>query len=323
MQASFYGEFGLASYPNLESVKRFLPKSELSRWPPPADKSFAYHTPVFNTSRDLDRLTRLSRYFANGNSMESFVVGTQLAQAVGVRHALERARTRWPNCTGALYYKLNDNAPAASFSTVDWYGAPKLSYYFVQRSLAPLVAVALFSKATTHGEELSTPIVLLDDADALHDAQWTVVVRAFDSKLNQLKKSNFSGSGSIKQVEPLGSFTLTADETSTTPLFVVTEVRRNSALAERNYYFINFAGAPECLFHLPKTKLSLETGDRQVTVKNEGSVPAIGVEIANPGHLDTFDAGENYFWLAAGEEKLVRVNNAAGVTAKAWNSMPQ
>jgi beta-mannosidase len=320
MQAAFYGEFGIASYPNLESVRRFLPKGEQSLWPPPADKSFAYHTPIFNTSRDLDRLTRMSRYFSVGESMDSYIVGTQLTQAVGVRHALERARTRWPNCTGALYYKLNDNAPAASWSTVDWYGAPKLSYYFIQTSFAPLVAVALFPKGSVYGEAASIPVVLLDDADALRDAPWSVVVRAFDANLKQLKETTFSGSGSIKRVGRLGEFTLTADETSTAPLFIVTEVRRAGALSQRNYYFANFAGTPGSLFHLPKTKLTTEIHDGQVTVRSEGELPAVGVEITRPGHLDTFTAEENYFWLSAGETKVVRVNDVRGVVVKAWNS---
>jgi beta-mannosidase len=320
MQAVFYGEFGLASYPNYESALRFLPRDERSLWPPPFDKSFAYHTPIFNTAHDLDHLTRLSRYFSAGDSMESFIVGTQLAQAVGVRHALERARARWPNCTGALYYKLNDNSPAATWSTVDWYGAPKLSHYFIQRSFAPLVAVALFPKATVHEEPLSAPIVLLDDADTLRGVPWTAIVRAFDADLKQLKETSFSGNGSIKQVKRLGDFTLTADETKTTPLFIVTDVRRNDVLSQRNYYFINFAGAPDCLFNLPKTELEMKTHNGEVTVKNTGKMPAVGVEIARPGHLDTFSADENYFWLSPGETKVVRVNDTANVTVKAWNS---
>ncbi len=34
-------------------------------------------------------------------AMKEFGVGSQLAQATGVRHTLELARTRWPDCTGA------------------------------------------------------------------------------------------------------------------------------------------------------------------------------------------------------------------------------
>src|SRR4029079_11049469 len=134
----------------------------------------------------------------------------------------------------------------------------------------------LFPKASVYGEATSIPIVLLDDADALRDVPWTVVARASDAHLKQLKESTFSGSGSIKQVERLGEFTLTADETSTSPLFVVTEVRRVGAASQRNYYLAHFAGAPGSLFHLPKTRLAVETHDGQVTVKNEGNLPAVG-----------------------------------------------
>jgi hypothetical protein len=217
-----------------------------------------YHTPIFNTAQDLNRQTRMSQFFTAGQTLERFVVGTQLAQAVGVRHALERARTRWPDCTGALYYKLNDNSPAASWSTVDWYGVPNISHYLIRDSFAPLVAVTLFPRATTYGQPLTLPVFLLDDADVLRDTPWQVVVRAYGATLKPLEETRFTGRGSIKQVTRLGDFSLTAEQTKTTPLLVVTDVLQDRKPVGRNYYFTNFEPVKDCLFNLPKTKLALQ-----------------------------------------------------------------
>ena len=319
MQAVFYGEFGIACYPCYESVQRFLPDDEKGLWPPPADKSFAYHTPIFNTARDLGRQTRMAQFFTAGQSMQQFITGTQLAQATGVRHALERARTRWPDCTGALYYKLNDNSPAASWSTVDWYGAPKIAHYLIQHSFAPLVAVTLFPQATTHGRPLAVPVFLLDDADALRDKPWEVVVRAYDAKLKSLHESRFTGHGSIKRVARLGEFALTAEQTKTTPLLIVTDVLQDGEPAARNFYYTNFEPVQDCLFHLPKTTLTMEARDGQVTVRNQGPLPAVGVAVARPGHLDTFLIDDNYLWLDPGESKTIGVNATDGLQLSAWN----
>jgi beta-mannosidase len=318
--AVFYGEFGIASYPSHESVLKFLPETEKNAWPPAADGALAYHTPIFNTADDLNRLTRMSRYFTEGKTMERFVVGTQLAQAVGVRHALERARTRWPDCTGALYYKLNDNSPAASWSTVDWYGAPKLSHYLIQDSYAPLAALAIFPKATTNSEPLTLPVFLLDDADALRDGSWEVVVRAFGANLKPILQSRYGGKGSIEKVSRLGEFTLTAEQTKTTPLFVTTDVLLGGVPKNRNYSFTNFEAVKDCLFDLPKTNLSARIDGKNVVVTNEGALPAVGVEIAAVGRLDQFSVEDNFFWLAPGETVAVPVNMTEGLSVNAWNA---
>lgn len=326
LQAVFFGEFGIASYPCYESVQRFLPDEEKTQWPPSPTGSFAYHTPIFTTADDLNRLTRMSRYFSEGKTMERFIVGGQLTQAVGVRHVLERARTRWPESTGALYYKLNDNCPAASWSTVDWYGAPKIGHYLIQDSFAPLTAVAIYSKSTSVGEPLVLPIFLLDDADALKDAKWEVAVKAFNSELKPIAEAKFEGTGSVAKVKKLGEFSLTAEQTKTSPLFVTADVLSGGLLKQRNYYFTNFEAAKDCLFELPKTTLRAEIegsdkiGHNFISVKNEGPLPGVGVEISRPGHLDELTVEDNYFWLLPGESRSLQINSTEGLTVKAWNA---
>jgi len=319
MHSVFYGEFGVASYPCYESVQRFLPDKEKKLWPPPADGSFAFHTPKFNTFHDLDNLTRMAHFFTTGTDMERFIAGTELAHAVGDRHALERARTRWPKSTGALFYKLNDNCPAASWSTVDWYGAPKICYYFIKESLSPLVAAVLFDRATTYGEPLAVPVYLLDDADGLKGARWEVSVRAYGSDLKLIKEARYSGEGSIARVKQVGEFALDGTQTKTTPLLIVMDVMKDGVLTQRNYNFTNFEAVKDCLFNLPKSTVTMSVEGDMVVLKNSGALPAVGVNLVQPGHADAFMPEDNFFWLDAGETKRVKVNDASGVMVKGWN----
>jgi len=316
----FFGEFGLASVPVLESVRRYLPGQEWDVWPAPADGTFAHHTPIFNTANDMARLARQAGYFTRGETMARFITATQLAQATALRHTLERARTNWPHSAGALYYKINDNYPAASWSTIDWYGAPKIAHYIVRNAFSPLLACALFQSINLNGKPASIPVFLLDDADALKDSTWDVTVRVFDSQLRNVKSESYHGSGSVDRVRQVGTLQLSAGETDTSPLLTVVDVRRNGALAQRGFYWSNFEHVKDSLFNLPGTKLSMQVESNTVILTNAGSVPAVAAHVLRPGHLDSFTADDNYFWLDPGESKRVVVNDSRELTAGAFNA---
>jgi len=322
LKADFFGEFGLASLPVHESVLRYLPDEEKTLWPPDENSAFAFHTPIFNTAGDMSRLTQYANYFLPEDAgMEEFIIGSQLSQAVGLRHTLENARTRWPYCTGALYYKMNDNQPAASWATVDWYGAPKIGHYIVQDAFEPLHAAVIFSTVRMAGTPYNLPVFLLDDADELKDASWKVIVRAFNDQLELIKAPlEFTGQGSVKSPIQLGDFYLAFEETETAPLLLVSETHKNNKLVERTFYWTNYEYEKGCLFTLPETKLELTVADdNTVMIKNKGDLPAVAVNVSCPGHLDSFTISDNYFWLDSGEGKTLSVNETEGLTVNAWN----
>jgi beta-mannosidase len=317
--AVFIGEFGLASLPSLESVRRYLPDDEKNLWPAPADGSLIHHTPTFNTYGDMERLSRISGYFTAGVTMERFIYGTQIAQATGLRHTLEQARAGWPNSTGALFYKMNDNYPAASWSTVDWYGAPKFAAYIVQDAFTPLTGTAQFPSFNMKAKALDAPIFLLDDTDALKGSAWEVTVRVFDSQLQMIHSDTYKGSGSIDRTQQVGTFHLSAQQTNTEPLFIVVDVKLNGDLSHRSYYWLNFEQKKDSLFLLPKTTLSLKVDGSNVIVTNTGTVPAVAASIQQPGHSDTFMTSRNFLWINPGESQTIGVNDINGLVVGAWN----
>jgi len=251
--------------------------------------------------------------------MQDFIIGSQLSQATGVRHTLERARTRWPDCTGVLYYKMNDNFPAASWSSVDWYGAPKIGHYIFQDAFAPLHACVLFTSLNFTNTPVQLPVFLLDDINSLSEKSWNVRARVYNHELKEIKTAEFTGNGSITTPLRVGTLNLDYEETDTCPLMIVIEILVNGILADRTFYWANYEAERGCLFKLPETSLSYRTEGRRILIKNTGAYPAVAVNVSCPGGLDAFSVCDNYFWLDAGEEKAVEVNITECIEVSAWN----
>jgi beta-mannosidase len=320
MTSRFFGEFGICSLPVLESVLRYLPDEERHLWPPKPGGVFEYHVPIFNRYGEMDRLRQYSGNFSAGKTVERFILGSQLAQVVGARHTLERARTRWPDCTGALLYKLNDNYPAASWSTIDWYGTLKPAHYFVQDAFEPLQAVVLFDSVNNHMHDLKLPVYLLDDRQSLAGQHWEVRVKAYAGSLKLVREQRFSGDGAYKTANHVGYLLLVPKQTDTTPLFVVTEVYVGRRRVSGTFYFVNYEAQHDSLFELPRTRLSHKVKGGHVTILNTGGLPAVAVNVRDVANLDTFSAGDGYFWLEPGESRRVSISSHDDLCVEAWNA---
>lgn len=321
LTAVFIGEFGVASFPTLESVLKYLPDNEKHLWPPPPDGSFVHHTETFNTTlKDMVHLSKIADYFTAGATMQRFIEGTQIAQATAVRHTLERNRANWPYSTGALFYMLNENYPAASKSVVDWYGAPKFALYIVEDAFAPLTGTVEFPSFDMFCKALDAPVFLIDDTDELKGSSWEVAVRAFNAQLRMVHSDSYHGSDSIERVKNVGTFHLSSAETESEPLFIVVDAKRDNRLVHRSYYWLNFAKKKDSLFQLPQTTLALKTSPTTVTITNTGEVPAVAANIQQPGYSDTFTPSRNFLWIDPGQSETVSANSTNGIVAKAWNN---
>lgn len=321
LSATFIGEFGLASLPNYETVERYLPAEELEQWPPASDSSFTHHMPVFNLKAEQTIMAQYVADFVPADSLKNFVLGMQMAQATGMRHTLELARSRWPEATGVCYYKLTDNNPAASWATVDWCGVPKIAYHILRGAYRPLHVCLLFRRLSFLGAPVEFPVFLLDDLGALADESWTVRVSAFDSDLTLIKRSEFSGSGEQGQVARLGSFALDTDQTWSCPLFITAEISTANGLQDSVFYWLNYQAIQGSLFDRPATRLAIRAdGDDAVTISNIGELPALGAHFDCPAISHRFSCADSYFWLAPGEERRIAVSQLEGVGAAAWNA---
>ncbi len=320
LRAIFMGEFGMASAPNTESVRRYLPKEEWNVWDPTAKNAFNYHTPRFNEFRwpedynDMDHLMRCALEFGEINSIEDFVFGTQMAQVTAMRHTLEAFRIASPNSTGVCYYKFTDVYPACSWATVDYYGVPKMPYYVFKNSFAPL-HTALEIKSVEGVNEY--PLYLLDDNGSLTEKESRVVVEFLNKKLETIdsREVSFVPNGQVNYLDLIK----VDDNVKNEMLIISLKLYCNDTLLDSVCYFQNYRKEIGVLKNLPKTVVTLETENGLTVIENKGNIPAIGVFVECLENDTEFTVEDNFLMLAPGEKRCLVTSHSDGLSVRGFN----
>lgn len=319
-------EYGLDSMMNLESVLKYATQAEVDEFPVDPKGTIAHHSATFNGGLgwnptpygyDIDTFIHYASDFLTVDSVQAMITGSQLAQTMADYLAAANARTQFPYTTAVAYYKMNDVFPGGSWAVVDWYGSPKIAHWFLQDAYAPLCALGRFDRYNTYDKAdkaLSVPIYLLDDGYELTAASESVVtVTAYNGALQTVKTEKFTYKGALEQPISLGDFTLTSQQTDSTPLFIVISLAVDGKDVSRYYVPMNFDSETGCLFSLPRTSIEVTRNGNEYTIKNTGSVPAFGVNFLCPSVSDTVTISDNYFWLDAGETKKATVSSTEGI----------
>ena len=133
----FNSEYGYQSYPDYQTLQKIAQGEELSK----DAEVIAAHQKHARGTRQIDDF--IKRYYPNAQpkDFEEYVHLSQLSQAYGMEIAIEAHRTAKPYNMGTLYWQLNDAWPVTSWSSIDYYGNPKV----LQERLKTLFAPVLLS----------------------------------------------------------------------------------------------------------------------------------------------------------------------------------
>lgn len=166
--ALFFGEFGLQAAPNIETLARFLPETELF---PPNDwwdyhnaervKLWRYADPILK-QREIQEI-----------SLEQFVSASQQAQLRGLQIAIEHARRNKPRVSGCAFWQFNEPWYSICWSVVDYTRTPKVAYHKIKELYNPvLVSFAYPYRKRDSDEIVSGQVWLINDT--LGEIQGTV-----------------------------------------------------------------------------------------------------------------------------------------------------
>lgn len=129
----FNSEYGYQSYPDYTTLQKIAQGEPLSI----EAKVIEAHQKHPRGTRQIDDF--IQRYFQVSEDFEEYVYLSQLSQAYGMEVAIEAHRTAKPYNMGTLYWQLNDAWPVVSWSSIDYYGNPKVFHERLKTLFAPVL----------------------------------------------------------------------------------------------------------------------------------------------------------------------------------------
>ena len=137
-KACFVSETGYHGCPAIESVREIVDPG--------------YEWPIYNEQWTLhssdqkghdhrvhlmdDQIRQL--FGRPAESLEEFVLASQISQAEAKKFFIERIRMGRPQKTGVIWWNLLDGWPQMSDAVVDYFYRKKLAYSYIKRSQAPV-----------------------------------------------------------------------------------------------------------------------------------------------------------------------------------------
>ena len=131
----FNSEYGYQSYPDYSTLQKIAQGKPLNK----DAKVIEAHQKHPRGTRQIDDF--IKRYYPNvrPKDFEEYVHLSQLSQAYGMEIAIEAHRTAKPYNMGTLYWQLNDAWPVTSWSSIDYYGNPKVFFERLKTLYAPVL----------------------------------------------------------------------------------------------------------------------------------------------------------------------------------------
>jgi beta-mannosidase len=355
-----WSEYGASGASSVETLKRIIPADHL--WPiRNGDPFWRWHKAldayVLNTWLLPENYRHL---FGELPDLETEVRASQFVQAEGLRYADQSQRRHEWHRSGCYAWSYNEPWPnAAQGCVVEYYGRPKMAYYYQRDAYAPIdVSAEYDTLAVSAGGPLPATIYVCSDRTTpLDNCKLTAV-------LMDLEGHGLGASERRLTVQPecaskIGSTELMAPMSAAGKV-VLLQVRlrdsNDAVLSCETYVFaVNTpssatppppsaempAEALRPLLSAPATQLAITVGKgenqtlhgspmrvHRVTVTNRGKTPALFVDVSGACPPQECYVEENDFTLLPGESVQTRVlvpseATAAGaetISAKGWNT---
>lgn len=147
-----YTEFGCAAMANFSTIRDIIPLSDMN----------LFDTPVMTEKHPAYNIQgRMAEYECEGacwrfhnrwwastpdafgklDSLEQFIVASQFLGGEGLRYSIESLRRRMYRSSVSFPWQFNETWPnSAGNASVDWFGRPRLTHYFISCAYEPVHA---------------------------------------------------------------------------------------------------------------------------------------------------------------------------------------
>ena len=165
----FNSEFGFQSFPEPRTVRAYTRPGDRNLTSPIME----FHQRSVVGNRAI--MQQMLDWFRMPRDFDSTLWLSQILQGLGIKYGVEHWRRSMPRGMGTLYWQINDCWPAASWSSIDFYGRWKALHYMARRFYAPLLVSAVEDQAAGSMEIHVTSDLLLPTRATV---RWTLATPA-------------------------------------------------------------------------------------------------------------------------------------------------
>ena len=174
----FSSEFGFASpagetaWRGVMSDSDYVVQSAVSQWHDKTRKGYDTY------------IGFIEKHFPPVATFDDFIFYGQANQALALQCGIEHWRSLRGRCMGTLFWQLNDCWPTHSWSIIDSAGHPKLAYFQVKRSCAPIIVSILRTGNAVEAHVINDTLRGLD-------GDLELSIRTFDGQLIVADRKRF------------------------------------------------------------------------------------------------------------------------------------
>lgn len=127
----FCSEFGFQSFPCAKTVNSFTLEDDRNIF------SRVMESHQKNNAANGKMLYYLSENLRYPKDLTHLLYASQVLQGMAIKYGVDHWRRNRGRCMGTLYWQINDDWPAPSWSSIDYFGRWKSLHYMAQKFYAP------------------------------------------------------------------------------------------------------------------------------------------------------------------------------------------
>lgn len=293
----FVSEYGFQGFPDQTTIEKFASPAE-QHLGSAVMKTHQKHPVGYETIDEY-----MKWYYDVPTDFEMYGYVSQLLQADGVKTAIEAHRQAKPACMGTMYWQLNDSWPVISWSSIDYYGKKKASYYAASRDYRDFFVVSRME-----GDRLKVYATFDEPED--QEAKLWVVVADFDGKVLWQEEKPYTFSAAETEVVLDTNLAIYLRGVDQSRLFIYAQIK--NILGVRANDITYFVLPKEMKLEKAPIEITSQKGTNTYFLTLYTTKLAKGVRLSTPVKGDFSD---NYFDLMPFEEKSVQFRTTEDIVA--------
>lgn len=177
VRARFFSEYGMQSFPELATVRRFAPDPK--DWDIRSDVMMSHQRGGAHANSLIE--SYLQTEYGQPQGFDTLLYVGQLMQGDAMKTAVEAHRRDKGYCWGTLLWQVNDCWPVASWSTRDYYGRWKAAHYMMRAAMDDILVSPILQ------EDNTLHIFMVNDHLTPVSGELVVEVWTSEAKVKSLK----------------------------------------------------------------------------------------------------------------------------------------